>query len=335
MKKIFIFALFILIATGFIIDELPSKSDRLKKYYLFVNKAEMAITKKDYLKAVSYYKKAFQGWESGGIYKDHHNALRASDAIGNEKFAYFNASILAQRGICPKYFDKFQVLKNNNEKYRVLTAIAGKEAENVSRTRYREEIEAMYQMDQQVRWDGMSADSIARTDSLNFIRFIALVNHYGFPSDDRIGLICTENNTGVSSKELRTLIRHFAQRKNQNLIALLMPAYKTLKYDHYQCASMFETLDSKANNYRTQPVINLGESFYIENFNDSMKTVINERRAELHLPTMEEQIEKTKAYLMGELKGYFLDVSYMVFDTTVFPKSYVDQAFVKLNIKKN
>lgn len=336
MKKTFAFAVSILIACGHVASQISFENTILQKYYLFVNKAEMAIVSKDHLKAVSYYKQAFAEQEGGGFYKDHHNALRTSDVIGNEEFAWFNAFILAGRGICPEYFDQFEILKNSSEeKYAELQTFAAREAENVSRVEYREKIEKIYQLDQQARWDRLGADSIARTDSLNFIRFAELVKSYGFPSEDRIGLICTENEAVVSVKELRVLLRHFAQRKNQDLVTILTPAFSKLEIDSYQYATVLELLDQKTYNYNVQPVINIGESFYIENFNDSMRTLINKRRAALYLSTREDKIEKTKAYLKGELKGYSMDISYMGLDKDFLPQSYIDKALTKINIEKN
>jgi hypothetical protein len=165
------------------------------KYYALVDTAEISIVDSTYQKALTFYKKAFELVDHP-FGKDYYNAVLCANFLGNYKDGTFYMGKLLEKGLDFTYFSEnplFEDLRNSKE-WKSFTASYKKYHEKHQKQvnlALRKEFESMLEKDQyynNLRMNKGYEDSIFFVSYRHVQRFIEIVNKYGFPDENRIGL---------------------------------------------------------------------------------------------------------------------------------------------------
>ena len=71
----------------------------------------------------------------------------------------------------------------------------------------------MHNEDQIARYDRNNRQLINQIDSINYLKFKELIQEYGFPSEEIVGIECTENKKGIAPPPYHILLMHFAEHR--------------------------------------------------------------------------------------------------------------------------
>lgn len=295
-------------------------------YSTYVNRAEMAIIENDPGRALACYRKAFR-YKNPGFASEHFNAFKLAIQVKDIDFAFSNAMQLAKMGYCIGFFEQYPVLKEHPGKWGELASLA--QSELPVNLEYRNTLWDMFQEEQTARLEGKPRPEIRAIDSLNLLKFRRLIRQYGFPSEDVIGIECTDNLRGIRPPAYFIMLLHFAQAEFQGVDSLLLEALEGQKLSPYYYA-FFEVHFSQRGRYMPSPVIRVGDDFYVERISEARLKAVNENRRAIGLPSVEEHIKKIKFAYRNPNNGYRLYTSVdAIFDV---PQEVIDAHFVKIDI---
>ncbi len=295
-------------------------------YFTYVNRAEMAIIKNDPGRALACYRKAFR-YMNPGFASEHFNAFKVAIQVKNIDFAFSNAMQLVKMGYCIEFFEQYPVLKEHPAKWGELASLA--QSELPVNLEYRNTLWDMLNEEQAARLEGRPRPEIRAIDSLNLLKFRRLIGQFGFPSEDVIGIECTDNVRGIRRPAYALMLLHFAQAEFEGVDSLLLEALERKKISPYSYASV-EIHFSQKQRYMPAPVIRVGDDFYIERVSEARLKAINENRRTIGMPSVEEHIEKIKYAYRNPNHGYRLFTSVdAIFDV---PQEVIDAHFVKIDI---
>lgn len=311
--------------------KLRNNNDNYCSYYKLVNRAEMFIVHQNYSEALNLYQKAFKINE--GFSNDSYNALLCAVELKNIDLVYFNARVLAEKGLCIDFFEQFQILKNNTKYWNKIVEIVDSKGKiNID---YRIELERMLSNDQNIRPLRMdNSEAVKQVDSLNFMKFKKLVIQYGYPSERLIGIKCSENRKGIAPQPQRILLRHFYQNKYFSLDTFLLQSMKNLliKPEEYATYSYF--INAPNTRCDVDPITLIDKKYYVFTLTDSIKNAIDNNRNSICLFSREEHIEKIKFKETNNSKGFRIPQYSSINSLSNLPKDIKESLMKDLHVIK-
>lgn len=239
-------------------------------YHPYINKAELAIVDSNFKLALENYHRAFKMVEIG-FGRDYHNAALCAIELGKFDDALQHLSKLAFKGVEKSYFvnnkddyielhnngfeeflDEYDELRKNSFDITVNYHLIGALGEMENR-------------DQEFRYDTkLNRDTIQIIDAENISKFIQLVNEYGFPSEEMLGLQSPFSN----SSRYHLIIWHHLKNWNINdslidIRPLIMDAVKSGRLSPEQAAAYLNISEAKLGgigNYGNTGVIRFDDS---------------------------------------------------------------------------
>lgn len=300
-----------------------------KDYYLFINTAEQNIIEKNYKKAQHNYLSAFQ-CSHPGFADDYNNALKIASMVGDTSLAFYASKKLLERGMCLEFFQNFPLLLHDSLKWAKQVKDAHPGASKVN-LEYRRTLFQMLNEDQDVRMDRVP-DKVSKADSLNFVKFKRLVNTFGYPSEELIGIECSDNLQGIKSQPQDLMLLHFSLRQYAGLDGILCQALSDNQISPYEYASFMSNLNSDTL-YFTSPVAEIKDEYYTFRFSsDSSKARINSYRAEIGLPPVEDQVKIILATIKNGKNGFrfFAPIDRLPDD---IPQRVIDKYYSKIQLE--
>lgn len=280
-------------------------------YFKTINKAELAIIKGNIKKSNQHYKKAFKNNEKGYA-EDYYNGLKSALIVGDIDFAYYNANCLAEKGICRDFFEQFDPLKKDEVKWQQLMQTVDSSGINLN-LEYRRVLEEMFSIDQTVRFDRKNREEIRRIDSLNYEKFKELISLYGFPTEEAIGIGCSENRKGIQFMPYSLPLRHFSQRRYAGLDSILINALNQNQIQPYYFFDSMGALGNKDWKVYIDPVVKMNEVYYTYNLDKKEVRDMDEKRRKMGYIPIEEQIKKIMFRLNDNKEGFSLTAPIEIF----------------------
>jgi hypothetical protein len=209
----------------------PSHTLDYREYHRKIDQAEILIMDSAYSDALDIYEKVFTEYPKG-FSKDYYNAAIC-------------ASFESKPHLFQKYVDKLLCLgssmENLGSSIENLSRLGSvqrllKKFNEISMTRrlscdseisrtFIKSIDSLSRADQSIRGPGAyetRMKAVLSVDSVNFVKLKRLIERYGFPNEDKIGM--PKSVFGISP--FYVILRHQYQNKNFDLSELLFEAVK-------------------------------------------------------------------------------------------------------------
>lgn len=303
IKKIFFGIIFLWIGTT------GCKKNIIKhnviKYYNAINKAELFICAHQLDSALLYYDTAFINIASPFAI-DVNNALTCAVIEKNHKIAQQYAKILIHKGCSLSFFTKRFLHKDfvNSKEFKELETDYAN-LNQLYQTKINKDLIAelnfMFKRDQAHRGANGDTDKMLKVDDENKVRLSTIINQYGFPTEDKIGLTIT-NDTFINDANINIIFRHYFQNGNKYLKDTLLHFVKNGDLHASNLGSWLGT----------RPDYPIGQSV-LASFNDTLyqymypgiMATIEENRKELLLESREDLVTKTIFEYCDNLKDHF------------------------------
>jgi hypothetical protein len=209
-----------------------------------------------------------------------------------------------------------------------LTSTIAESQKNIDKN-YREKLEQMFYDDQAVRQERQGRQAINNVDSVHYIEFKRMVSQYGFPTENLIGVKCTETNNGIQPSPYDLPLMHFSQRRYKNVDSLLDAALKENSIQPHWYAYFTAHL-GKPINYYISPIVVMNGEYYTYHLNDSLLAEVNKHRRKIGLSSIDNQIRKIKYRLNNPQSQFRLFGPIEYFPN--LPKLIQDSILVSINI---
>ena len=291
-------------------------------YYSSIDKAEMSVVDNNLVQANKHYKKSLFNCK-GCFASDYFSAFKVAWEIRDLEFANYNASKLIEKGMPLHFFEQYELIKNDTQRWDELISMANKN--RFINNKYRRELELMFDDDQCERSiKSHDRSHIAIVDSINFIKFKNLVTNNGFPSESSIGIESTINNTGIKPSPFRILLLHFSQRQFMGIDSLLSELLKNniIKPEEYVTYKPF--LNSKEFDYYSFPIISMNDTLFTYKLDDSRVAKVNKLRKNIGLYSIGNQIQKMQYNIDTPERKFRISPFFSVQILPNFPQSVKD-----------
>ncbi len=301
---------FFFITTIFIFFISSSFSQNFIQYNQLVNKAELSVIDSNYIKALDYYQNAFE-LVPFPYTTDYYNALLCAVFTDNFDIAFEYLYKLVDKGIEfqsftenkylePLYDDKrwldFEKYYNTNRE-RII---------NSFNQELKAEFDGMLERDQKsnkARYKDPNIEyKFDSTIYANSIRIKEIVNTYGFPNEEMIGVNNFRGNTFES-----VLLFHYFQvsvRKNMpdtvTILPILITAIQEGKLNYKNFIAYLE--DNSVNRYGSNIAYLIDTNIVFLNIDSASIAVINHNRKEIGLESLEESKKKVEFYVRNVIK---------------------------------
>lgn len=290
-------------------------------YYLYTDKADSLFRRKEFKESAINYSKAFILNENASLLNDRYNAARSWCLAGVPDSALIQLEFIASLDIYTDYnkliSDSNFILLHNNERWKI---IVDKIKENKRKLEKNYDFDLINIIDSikfiDQKWRNLSTnynnnliqkdsiqecqinDSIRKTDSLNtqVIRFI--INKYGYPNYDKVGV--------NSSHNFWLIVQHQdrypeLQDSILKLMKIEIDKGKASASDYAYLIDRVKVNNGQLQIYGTQMTLNIDKSSYeprplIE------PDKLNDRRKSMGLPTIEEYIQIMNNRYFGTLQ---------------------------------
>lgn len=261
-------------------------------YFSLINKAELAIVKANYPKAKKLYDKAFK--TTAFQYSDDiFNALKVSEILKDNASVKAISQELMNRGLCPEFFEDIPAAANLSM------------SPDINRNeKFRFELEDLHNSDQDVRYSNASRKEIRRVDSLNYLKFLDLVDIYGYPNEINIGIECSSNNKGIAPQPLGLLLLHFAQQKFTGIEKTLANMLKHDAIDPYQYG-YYMGFEKRDISFYAVPIVRIENKYYTYRHTKPRRKEINRKRQSYGMASIEDQIKKIRFRLANTTEVNF------------------------------
>lgn len=185
-------------------------------YHKEINHAELKIVESDFQNSLNHYQKAFELVDKP-FAKDLYNASLCSTKLNNHSLTYVLVKQQVKKGIPLKFFKskKYKNFRKSNfgdslkKEEKTLIRVA---KQNVNQD-YLSELKELDRLDQKIRkrkYGYPMSDTIVKVDSLNMIKLLKLIDNYGYPSENIIGIT---NPKRTFAKPQNIVLRHFFQNQ--------------------------------------------------------------------------------------------------------------------------
>ena len=198
---------------------------QIRKYYTLVNKAELAITDRQYKQALHAYQKAAR---IKNLYSyDAHNALLCTMELGKyEKSVGYVQQLEVKKGIPRAFFAqrKFEPLRRSKE---WAAYAATRQPAPAIDTVLRKKIDDLLVLDQKYRGDNLKyADSINLVDSIIRLGIKEILQRYGYPSEDITGVWMRSDSTFYLLCPFDILLLHAVKNGADDLAPTLLQSIR-------------------------------------------------------------------------------------------------------------
>ncbi|MEL7124100.1 MAG: hypothetical protein AAFO07_31985, partial [Bacteroidota bacterium] len=304
---------------------------RIKQYQLIEQAKTALVVSEDRQLALQYYKSALRKHDKASP-NDHYNALLLGLEEKDVGFAFKNARALAEKSLCIDFFNNIDALQKHPKQWNKLNEVLEQSKKNINFD-YQSEINQLYNLDQEVRYNGSSFEEIAKTDSVHYIQFFKLIKKYGFPSVDKIGLNCSDDMKGFHSIPTSTLLTHFSQRKYLKIDSIMESALRDNDIHPDQFAK-YTGLMGHPFRLFINPIVRIKDKYYLIKMKDSFKEVVNENRVQLGMMPLDNQIEAIKKLIQkkenNEAFKFRLGPEFNINQFSSLPKSVLESSFEKI-----
>jgi len=261
-----------------------SGQNNVKKYYDYINKAELAICDFKYERASQYYEKAFHAITP--FCNDLFNAT-----ILNVKFTKkYDLALNYSRQLLQKDFEIGWVYNLIDPKDSLI-ALKFKSIEDTVKSQTNKNLklilEEMLEEDQKWRHGEIDMCKIMEVDKNNFLKIVSLKKEFGAINEDKIG--CNYN--------YKTLLIHFAKNSYSPRELLLRSVINGDFYikDYIQLYDLYFEMIGEPTLYgRSWGQIYSVKNVLIINYPDDIERVNNERKKILLDETWDEYVKKIK-----------------------------------------
>lgn len=298
----------------------------VKEYQELANQAEMAILNKDYALAAQRYDSAF-ALNCEKRSDDLYNALIVAQKAQQYDLTYFTAQQLLQRGMCISFLPALGVKGIDSSRMQVLQNTAKRHKPTVPG--YRERLNRLLDEDQNIRAGDPVQHLVRELDSLNYLEFRALVNRYGFPNAERMGLACSSSGRGIAPPPWDILLHHFAKNRFEGMAELLESALDS-NYLHPVAYMNYARYLTNIK-YVPDPLIRMGDSFYVDRFSEEEKKKINDNRAAIGAASLEEHIAKIKYRIQNRDSVFRLQT--LIYQYPKLPEAEIEADYIELQIE--
>lgn len=204
--------------------------NNIPQYYSAINKAELFICTQQLDSALLYYNIAFNNIYSPFAI-DVNNALTCAVMERSYKIAQQYAKVLIIKGCSLAFFTKRSLHQEfvNSQEFKELEADYPS-LNQLYKAKINEdlitELNFIFKRDQAYRGEGGDADKMLKIDDENKIRLSTIINQYGFPQEDKIGLTIV-NDTFITDANIYIVFRHYFQNGNKYLKDTLLHFVKS------------------------------------------------------------------------------------------------------------
>ncbi len=297
-----------------------------ESYDVLINQAELAIINKEYLTSVKNYNQAFS-MSHPILSDDLYNAMKVSQETKSYELTFFTAKKLIERGMCIDFLHELDIKGIGAAQWKELNELA--KARESEENKYRITLEQMLNKDQNVRFGIRDRDLINEVDSLNFIQFKDLINKFGFPSEEKIGIECSDSKKGIAPLPSKILMLHFAQQRFDGIKTILSDALANDNISPYHFMDYIR-FTGKSPKYYPVPIIKIGEDYYKYRLTEETINEVNINRKKIGASSLEDHIKKIKHILINGSDGYrfFRPVDQFPLQ----PEDVIKSGFVKLEL---
>lgn len=183
-------------------------------YHKLINKAEIKIVESDFENSLNHYQKAFELIDKP-FAKDLYNASLCSAKSNNDSITYLLVKQQVQKGIPLKFFKSkyykhfkksnfWETLKRDEKTLIRLAKL------NVNQD-YLNKLKELEKLDQKIRkrkYGYPMSDTIRKVDSLNMLKLVSLIDKFGYPSENVIGI---NNPKKTWKKPQNIVLKHYFQ----------------------------------------------------------------------------------------------------------------------------
>lgn len=230
-------------------------------YYKQINEAKSLSIDSNYLQAALLYKKTFEEYDFE-FARDCINAIEISATLDHNTLTFYFLQCALKRGIPASYFDGKPELKNfrSTQYYSSIldsSSIFKKEFDSNINAKIRDEINEMFEDDQQIRehyykWWNFPLRPVIREkwEKLNqkqVLRIMEITKSYGFPGEQLIGIDFPKYHEKIDSMQFSAgipiilFIHHYSQPNFSFDSVLLEQVFKGSLYnEHFATICDFE-----------------------------------------------------------------------------------------------
>ncbi|PHN05192.1 hypothetical protein [Flavilitoribacter nigricans] len=281
-------------------------------YHPIINKAELAITAYDYQQALKLYQQAFGAVETG-FGRDYQNA--ALCAIELEKYDQAIAFLekLVAKGVAKAYFEEnrarygkldghgYDAFLDRYDEIRAATFDQTTNPEVIAR------LNEMSTRDQMFRHEFETyRDTIWKIDAENAAELVDIVDEYGFPSDEMIGLFSpTANNQDYHLIFVHQMKNWKSDTTLIDLRPMVMDAVRQGKMSPERAAVYLDFAESRIGGiggYGSSGIIKFGRApeFYLFDYVGERRETINANRSQIGLFDLDDLESKLRFLFITE-----------------------------------
>lgn len=210
----------ILISIILVSFTIPSYGQNYINYYTIINKAEVKIVTSEYEKSLDLYQKAFK-LVKHPFSKDLYNASLCAAKTGKDSTTYTLIKKLVTKGVPLKFFRNKTYKPFRKTKYWKELKHTEKEllklAENNLNKSLLNQLKKIEVLDQKIRKKKFGypmSDTIRKVDSINMVDLIGLIDRFGYPSENKIGV---KNPKKTFQQPHNIVLRHFFQGQSSTV----------------------------------------------------------------------------------------------------------------------
>ncbi len=324
LKLLYFMKLLLIIISQFIFQN-NLTSQNLHKYYQHINNAEIAIVNSDFAKASLLYDSAFKNklypfsqdlYNASLVniyehkYYESMNRIRKMISLGYKPSNYLNNLKSCKKFMKSKFGDSVKILE--------------KKTQFIYNNDYRAKIEGLCEYDQEFRNKEGSykkyGDTIRKIDEIIANDFLKLIEKFGFPSEDKIGLdshniifpiyavliIHQQNGANFRTTNYADILKMACLKGEirNNIAGNFIDAangFTSYETSGYVMATYDSIIKPKRNyNKINESKIKLSTKLGILKLNDNEIQKYNSNRKELMLVPIEEEIKKLKFCLVNK-----------------------------------
>lgn len=297
MKKITIF----LALTTLFLSIQAQTENNVKNYNKFTNKAELSIVDSNYTKALKYYDKAFKNLEYP-FARDYYNALLCATFTQENDVAFGYLEKLLYKGIEIEYFTDNKYLEplHKDERWQVFIDTYPERMEKIQKgfnLELRQELETMVYNDQHADRKIIidTVNNYTAFDSTvhaNIKRFIEIVNEYGFPTEEMIGI-----DKPFKCPFHTVILTHYYQildvNKNFKIPMIDTLLKKNILNGKFSIYHFMDILPSRKNDiYGKYSVYQIDNNIIEMKYSNKSLDIINENRKQLEIESYKDSQKK-------------------------------------------
>ena len=321
MKKL------ILILFIFINIPIFAQIANFKNYQQAINKAELYLVENKKQEALHIYFETLKN-SKGNFCKDIYNALLLANELNENKMFFKLLNLLKSKGLENDYIVGLEEFKNLHNEKKWKQFLSENQNQVVINKKFRADIDSLYQKDQYFRRfkDAYKiyGDTIKKIDSINMDYIFDLIAKNNFPGEVEIGVSSfLTKNSQLGTQGYDIVFHHYTQtcsinKKLVKITPILVNLVLKGKIRPNKCAHWIEMQggDFKAGIFDIARFSVNGKKtpFYIPNYSNKQKIIIDEYRKWLCLEPIEDYYKKFMFKINHSETKYIFDIAPNTFE---------------------